>query len=48
MISPVLAVTEPTALPMASALVPRAAPKQETISSGSVVATLTMVAPTMK
>ena len=48
MMSPVFAVTEPTALPMARALVPRAAPMHETISSGRVVAKLTIVAPTMK
>ena len=42
------AVTEPTALPIAIALEPRDAPKQETISSGRVVARLTTVAPTIK
>ncbi len=43
--SPVLAVTEPTALPIAIAFEPRAAPIAETSSSGRVVAKLTTVAP---
>ena len=46
MISVVLAVTEPTALPMASCAEPFMAALTETNSSGRVVAKDTMVAPT--
>ena len=42
------AVTEPTALPMASASMPWAAAMDDTISSGRVVAKLTTVAPITK
>ena len=48
MISPVLAMTEPTALPTAISTLPWAAAMTETIISGMVVARLTMVAPMMK
>ena len=47
MISAVLAVTEPMALPMAMSACPLEAAMLLTISSGSVVATETIVAPTM-
>ena len=46
-ISPVLAVTEPTALPTAISALPSSAAKTETSISGRVVAKLTMVAPMM-
>ena len=48
MMSPVLAVTEPMALPMAMSACPFEAAIELTNSSGSVVASETMVAPTMK
>ena len=48
MMSPVLAITEPTALPIAMSTFPPAAAITETIISGIVVARLTMVAPMMK
>ena len=47
MIRPTLAVTEPTALPTAISALPSSAAKTETSISGSVVAKLTTVAPTM-
>ena len=47
MISPTLAVTEPTALPTAISALPSSAAKTETSISGRVVAKLTMVAPMM-
>ncbi|MPM50257.1 hypothetical protein SDC9_96993 [bioreactor metagenome] len=47
-ISPRLAVTEPTALPTARSISPLSTPVTETVSSGSVVATDTTVAPTIK
>ena len=46
-ISPVLAVTEPTALPTAISALPSSAAKTDTSISGRVVAKLTMVAPMM-
>ena len=46
-IRPILAVTEPTALPIAISFCPFAAAIDETRSSGSVVAKLTTVAPIM-
>ena len=45
--SPVLAVTDPTALPIAISTLPFRAAKSDTRSSGRVVARLTMVAPIM-
>ena len=47
MIRPVLAVTEPTALPMAMSALPSSAEKTDTSISGMVVAKLTTVAPMM-
>ena len=47
MIRPVLAVTEPTALPMAMSALPSSAEKTDTSISGIVVAKLTTVAPMM-
>ena len=47
MISPVLAVTEPTALPTAISALPSKAANTDTIISGIVVAKLTTVAPMM-
>ena len=44
-IRPILAVTEPTALPTARSTSPASTPVMETVSSGSVVASETMVAP---
>ncbi|UKI21077.1 MAG: hypothetical protein L6V83_05795 [Christensenella sp.] len=48
MISAILQLTEPTALPIAIAACPSAAEMLETRISGRVVATLTIVAPMMK
>ena len=46
-ISPVFAVTDPTAFPMAMSALPCAAASRDTSSSGMVVARETMVAPMM-
>ena len=47
MIRPMFAVTEPTALPTARSSSPSMTPVTDTVSSGRVVATLTIVAPIM-